>query len=158
MTRPKEPTDRKVVCRNKKALHDYAIEERFEAGLVLQGSEVKSLREGRGDLKDAYALIERGEGWLVNFSISPWPGAAHFNHRPERRRKLLLHKRQILRLEVKLLLHGYTLVALSVYFTDRNVAKVELGLGKGKRQYDKRQAIREREEQRAAQRGDNLAR
>lgn len=152
MARPKEPASRKVVHRNKKALHDYFIEDRVEAGLVLLGTEVKSLREGRVSLKDSYATIEDGEAYILNMHISEWPGATHFNHEPDRRRKLLLRARQIHRLGIQIHQRGYTLVALSVYFNEKNRAKIELGLARGKRQYDKRQTIREREEKREADR------
>jgi SsrA-binding protein len=152
MKKTEEESGRQVVCRNKRALHDYFIEDRVEAGLVLRGTEVKSLRDGRVDLKDAYAVIEKREVFLVNLNISPWPGASHFNHSPERRRKLLLHRHQIERLSIKIDQRGYTLIPLSIYFTEKNFAKVELGLAKGKRQYDKRVAIRERDERRAGER------
>lgn len=148
-TRPKEP---KVVCRNKKAFHDYFIEDRVEAGLVLVGSEVKSLREGRADLKDAHGVIEKGEAFLVNLRISEWTTGSVFNHRPERRRKLLLHRREIHRLQIQIEQRGYTLIPLAIYFNEKNRAKVELALARGKRKYDKREAIRERDERRAAER------
>jgi SsrA-binding protein len=152
MPRRQEDPDRLIVCRNRRALHDYFVEDRIEAGLVLVGTEVKSLRERRADIKDAYAVIERGEGWLLNLSISPWPGSKYFNHHPERRRKLLLKRRELARLAIALKQRGYTLVALEVYFNPRNRAKVLLGLARGKRKYDKRETIREREEERAARR------
>ena len=145
MARSKESAGRKVIFRNKKAFHDYFIEDRVEAGLVLLGTEVKSLREGRVSLNDAYATIEDGEAYILNMHISEWPGATHFNHEPDRRRKLLLRAQQIHQ-------RGYTLVALSIYFNEKNRAKIELGLARGKRQYDKRQTIREREEKREADR------
>lgn len=122
--------------------------------MVLRGTEVKSLRDGRAALKDAYAVIEGGEVFLINMHIAAWPGAAGFNHEPERKRKLLLHEAEIHRLAIRTTQRGYTLVPLSVYFNERNRAKVELGLARGKRKVDKREAIREREERRAAQRGD----
>lgn len=152
MARAREPAGRKVVCRNKKALHDYFIEDRLEAGLVLVGSEVKSLREGKASLKDAYATVEDGEARLLNMHIPEWPQAAQFNHQPERPRKLLLHAQQIRRLGVQIHQRGYTLVALSVYFNEKNRAKIELGLARGKRKVDKRETIREREELRSADR------
>jgi SsrA-binding protein len=127
---------RTVVCRNRRAQHDYFILERLEAGLVLQGSEVKSLRDGRANLADAYAVIERGEAYLVNLHISP----------------LLLHAKQISKLQLKIDQRGLALVALSIYFNESNRAKVELGLVRGKKKYDKRETIRQRDEQRAAQR------
>jgi SsrA-binding protein len=152
MARPKEPAGRKVIHRNKKAFHDYFIEDRIEAGLVLVGTEVKSLREGRVSLQDAYAAIEDGEVHILNMHISEWPQATHFNHQPDRPRKLLLHAQQIRRLGIQIHQRGYTLVALSVYFTEKNRAKIELGLARGKRKHDKREAIRERDEKREADR------
>ena len=152
MARSKESAGRKVIFRNKKAFHDYFIEDRVEAGLVLLGTEVKSLREGRVSLNDAYATIEDGEAYILNMHISEWPGATHFNHEPDRRRKLLLRAQQIHRLGIQIHQRGYTLVALSIYFNEKNRAKIELGLARGKRQYDKRQTIREREEKREADR------
>jgi len=149
MGRAKEPEGRKYVCRNRKAFHDFFIEDRIEAGLVLQGSEVKSLRDGRANLKDAYAVIENGEAYLLNMHISEWPQATYLNHEPERRRKLLLHARQIQRLGIQTRQRGYTLVALSVYFSETNRAKVELGLARGKRKYDKRESIREKDQRRS---------
>ena len=151
----KEEDGRKTVCRNKRAWHDYQIEDRFEAGLVLVGTEVKSLRDGRASIKEAYATIENGEAYLINARISEWPNAAWFNHEPERKRKLLLHTQQIRRLRIQIEQRGYTLVALALYFNVRNRAKVELGLARGKRQVDKRDAIRERDQDRAAEREMN---
>ena len=151
MPRAKE-NEIRAVCRNKSAFHDYFIEERFEAGLVLVGSEVKSLREGRADLKDAYGLIEGGEAFLVHMRISEWTGGTYFNHKPERRRKLLLHRKQIQKLKILIDQRGYALIPLRVYFNEKNRAKVELAVARGKRKYDKREAIRERDERRAAQR------
>jgi SsrA-binding protein len=152
MARPKEPAGRKVIYRNKKAFHDYFIEDRIEAGLVLVGTEVKSLREGRVSLQDAYAAIEDGEAHILNMHISEWPMATHFNHEPDRPRKLLLHAQQIRRLGIQIHQRGYTLVALSIYFTEKNRAKIELGLARGKRKHDKRETIRERDEKREADR------
>ncbi|HOX46110.1 MAG TPA: SsrA-binding protein SmpB [Myxococcota bacterium] len=143
---------RKVVCRNRKAAHDYFIEERLEAGLVLTGSEVKSLREGKASLQEAFAVLERGEAWLLGVHIQEWVNAKFFGHAPTRKRKLLLHKRQLRKLQGQMQEKGYTLVALSIYFNERNRAKVELGLARGKRQFDKRATIREREQRREAER------
>ena len=151
-TMKRDDQTRTIVCRNRRALHDYFILERVEAGLVLQGSEVKSLRDGRANLADAYAVIETGEAYLVNLHIAPWPNAPYFNHNPLRKRKLLLHAKQISKLQLKIDQRGLVLVALSIYFNERNRAKVELGLARGKRKYDKRESIRQRDEQRAAQR------
>lgn len=145
------PTKEKVVCVNRRARHDYVIEETHEAGLVLTGSEVKSLREGRANLKDSYARVDRGEAFLLNAHISHYPAAHHFNHDPTRTRKLLMHKREILRLMGKVQEKGLTLVPLRLYFKDGH-AKVELALARGKKLYDKRSAIREREVHREMER------
>ena len=137
----------KFVTRNRRARHDYEITETVEAGLVLEGSEVKSLRAGNANLKDAYANFSGGEAWLENAYIAPYQFARDGGHRPERRRKLLLHRREIDRIARKLAEKGLTLVPLSIYFKDGR-AKVELGLGRGKRQYDKRQTIKKRTQER----------
>ncbi|MGD8328590.1 MAG: SsrA-binding protein SmpB [Acidobacteriota bacterium] len=132
----------KVVTVNRKARHDYEIIEKYEAGLVLTGSEVKSLREGRANLKDSYAAIEGNRVMLHNCHISHYQPAGPFNqHEPERPRPLLLHRREINKLRGKVVERGFTLVPLRIYFRD-GWAKVELGLGKGKRAYDKREAKR----------------
>jgi SsrA-binding protein len=136
---------------NRKAYHDYAIEDTVEAGLVLIGSEIKSIRAGRVNLRDGYALIERGEAWLLNVHIAPYDPASHFGHAPRRRRKLLLHKRQIARLGAQVQERGYTLVPLRLYLRN-NLAKVELALARGKRQYDKRAAIAKRDDERRMRR------
>jgi len=140
----KEPSDIKIVAKNKKALHEHHIEEKVEAGIQLMGSEVKSLRDGRGALSDSYAIIKEGELWLIGAHIAQYPPASFLNHEPKRTRKLLLHRREITKLWTKLRQKGYTLVPLALYFR-RGRAKVELGLARGKRKYDKRVAIRERE-------------
>jgi len=137
---------KKIICVNKRARFDYAIDEVFEAGLVLQGTEVKSLRAGRATLKDAYAEA-RGEMFLLHAHINQYEQANRFNHEPERPRKLLLHKREIHRLAGKTQERGLTLIPTRMYFS-RGKAKVELGLGKGKRQYDKRQDMKRRDAQR----------
>ncbi|MBI4518998.1 MAG: SsrA-binding protein SmpB [Deltaproteobacteria bacterium] len=141
----------KIIAVNRKARHDYFIEESCEAGLVLTGSEVKSLRAGKANLKDSYARIERGEAWLVNAHISEYNPSAQFGHEPTRRRKLLLHAREIDRLTGKTKERGLTLVPLRLYFKNGR-AKVELGLGRGKKQYDKRESIKERETRREVDR------
>ncbi|MBB5633921.1 SsrA-binding protein [Cryobacterium mesophilum] len=141
----------KVVATNRKARHDYAIEDTYEAGLVLTGSEVKSLREGRASLVDGYAFIDRGEAWLDAVHIPEYVGGTWNNHAPRRKRKLLLHKAQILKIHNKVKEGGYTLVPLRLYFSDGR-AKVELAVAKGKREYDKRQTLRERQDNREAQR------
>lgn len=137
----------KIVAVNRKARHDYHIEETYEAGLVLTGSEIKAIRAGRVNLRDAYAVIRDGEAWLLNMHIGPWEQAGQQGHEPRRNRKLLLHKHQISRLADKVQAKGYTLVPLKLYLRD-GWAKVELAVAKGKRQYDKREAIAEREAQR----------
>jgi SsrA-binding protein len=139
------------VATTRKARHDYAIEDTYEAGLVLTGSEVKSLREGRASLVDGYAFIDGGEAWLDAVHIPEYVGGTWNNHAPRRKRKLLLHKAQILKIHNKVKEGGYTLVPLRLYFSDGR-AKVELAVAKGKREYDKRQALRERQDNREAQR------
>jgi len=135
---------KKIVCRNKKAVFDYFIEEVFEAGLVLLGPEVKSLRDGRASLTDSYARVRNGELFLYNLHISPYPFAHHLELDPTRKRKLLMNKREIKRLIGKTEVRGYSLVPLKVYFS-QGWAKVELALAKGKRKVDKRRAIREKD-------------
>ena len=130
----------KVVCRNKRAHIHYEIAERFEAGIALVGSEVKSLRTGHADLVDAYARIERGELLLVGANIPVYQNAGSFGHSPRRTRKLLVHKAQIRKLQGKLTERGFTLVPLSIYWKGAH-AKIELGLGKGKRHEDRRAAL-----------------
>jgi SsrA-binding protein len=141
----------KVVCVNRKARHDYSIIETYEAGLVLQGSEVKSLREGRANLKDSYARILKGEAFLLNTHISPYSAASQFNHDPNRTRKLLLHKNELRRLTGKVKERGLTLIPLRLYFKSGR-AKVELGLAQGKRLYDKRETLRKKAAQRELER------
>jgi SsrA-binding protein len=141
----------KVVATNRKARHDYTIEDTYEAGLVLTGTEVKSLREGRASLVDGYAFIEFGEAWLDAVHIPEYNQGTWTNHPPRRKRKLLLHKAQILKNQNKTKEGGYTIVPLSIYFSDGR-AKVEIAVAKGKREYDKRQALRERQDNREAQR------
>ena len=145
------PVKEKTICVNRKARHDYIIEETYEAGLVLTGSEVKSLREGRANLKDSYSRVDRGEAFLLNTHISHYHAAHHFNHDPTRTRKLLMHKREILRLMGKVQEKGLTLVPLRLYFKNGH-AKVELALARGKKLYDKRSTIREREVRREMER------
>lgn len=137
----------KIVCTNRKARHDYFIEEVQEAGMVLVGTEVKSLREGRANLKDSYATIKDDEVFLFNCHISPFSQANRFNHEPLRIRKLLLKKKEIKKLAVKIQQRGYTLIPLKIYFKGKH-AKLELGLGRGKRKYDKRAALKEAEDKR----------
>lgn len=141
----------KVITTNRKARHDYHIEDTFEAGLVLTGSEIKSIRAGQVNLRDAYAAVRDGELWLINAHIAPYQQASYENHEPRRDRKLLMHRREINRLTGKLQERGFTLVALSIYLKAGR-AKVELGLARGKRLHDKREALRERADRRQIER------
>ena len=141
----------KIIAENRKARHDYHIDEEFEAGMVLKGTEVKSLRQGRAILKDAYARIKNGEVFIHQMHISPYPFAYYDNHDPLRPRKLLLHKREIKRLYGKVNEKGLTLIPLKMYFKNGK-AKISIALARGKRQYDKRDSIRRREEQREMER------
>jgi SsrA-binding protein len=142
---------RKVVATHRRARFEYEILDTFEAGLVLLGPEVKSLRAGKANLADSYATIRRGEAWLVNVHISPYAQAGRDNPDPRRERKLLLHRAEIARLEGRVAEKGLTLVPLEIYFKDGR-AKVRLGLARGKRQHDKREAIRRREQDREIRR------
>jgi SsrA-binding protein len=137
----------KLVTKNRKAFHDYEIIERHEAGMVLVGTEVKSLRDGRCNLKDSYARVDGGELILHGTHISPYEPGNRNNHEPERPRKLLMHKREIYKLAAEVGRKGMTLVPLSVYFKSGR-AKVEIGLAKGKAEYDKRDTLKQREESR----------
>ena len=141
-----------VRIRNKKAYYNYELIEKIEAGIVLLGTEVKSLRQGQGDLDGAYARVQGNECWLIACKIALYPQAAGNNHEPLRKRKLLLHKRQITKIKIKLEQRGFTLVPLRIYFNDRGLAKVELALATGKRQYDKRQKIQKRQHEKDAAR------
>jgi SsrA-binding protein len=147
---PKE-LGRKVVATNRKARHDYHIDAVLEAGLVLTGSEVKSLREGRASLVDGYATISGDEAWLEGVHIPEYLQATWTNHEPRRKRKLLLHREEIVKLANETRERGHTLVPLSLYFKDGR-AKVELAVARGKRDYDKRQSLRERQDRREADR------
>jgi SsrA-binding protein len=138
----------KTVAQNRKARHDYIIEDTLEAGIVLTGTEIKSVREGHVNLQDAYARIDRGEAWLVGAHVAPWSGGNRLNHEPRRDRKLLLHRTQIDQLVGRTRAKGLTLVPLSVYFNDRGRAKVELGLARGKKSFDHRRDIAERDARR----------
>ena len=140
-----------VVCVNRQARHNYFIDETYEAGLVLLGSEVKSLRDGKANLVDSYARIQKGEAFLVNFHISPYAAANQFNHETKRTRKLLLHAREIERLTGKTKERGLTLIPLKIYFKNGR-AKVELGLARGKKLYDKRETLRRKVAQREVER------
>lgn len=143
---------RRPVAQNRKAFHDYAIEDKLEAGIVLAGTEVKSLREGRANLGDAYAGEMQGELYLFNAYIPEYRQASRFNHETRRPRKLLVHRRERNKLLGAVQREGYTLVPLAIYFNPRGKAKVELGLGRGKKSFDKRAAIKDRDWQRQKER------
>lgn len=148
---------RKVIATNRRARHDYAISDTYEAGLVLTGTEVKSLRAGKANLTDAYAEVRDGEVWLVNLHIPEYDQGTWTNHEPRRTRKLLLHAHEINRLIGKTKQSGLTLVPMQMYFKDGK-AKVEIGLGRGKKAYDKRQDLAAREAKRDADRAIAAAR
>lgn len=141
----------KVVARNKKARHDYTIEETYEAGIVLTGTEIKSVRAGKANLQDSYARIKDGEVFLLNLHISPFEQGNRFNHDPTRTRKLLLHKDEIRKLIGKTKLKGYSLIPLDLHLRN-GFCKVELALAKGKKLYDKRQDMAKRDAQREMER------
>lgn len=147
----KEKKGIKSVAQNRKARHDYFIEERLEAGMVLQGTEVKALREGRVNIKDGYAKIKNGEVFLLDVHISPYAFGNRFNHDPLRPRKLLLHNREIHRLMGKVKEKGFSLIPLNIYFVCGR-AKVELALAKGKKLYDKRESLKRKDLEREVER------
>jgi SsrA-binding protein len=138
----------KTIALNRRARHEFSIEDSIEAGIALSGTEIKSIRAGKVSLADAYARIERGEAWLVGAHIAPWEGGNRFNHEPKRDRKLLLHRAQIDQLLGKTKAKGLTLIPLKLYITERGKAKLELGLGKGKQLYDRRRDIAARDAKR----------
>ncbi|NWG03614.1 MAG: SsrA-binding protein SmpB [Syntrophaceae bacterium] len=142
----------KLICQNRKAWHHYFIEDKYEAGICLLGTEVKSLREGRANLSDSYGKIRNGEVFLVDAHISPYTHGNRLNHDPLRTRKLLLHKREIRRLIGKVQEKGFTLIPLRLYFSDGK-AKVELGLAKGKKLFDKRESLKRKTIEREMERG-----
>ena len=144
MAKPDENPEHQSIAKNRRARHDYSILDTYEAGLVLTGSEVKSLRDGKANLSDAYGIVRNGEIFLLNLHISPYERASYNNHEPTRTRKLLLHKREIRRLIGAVERQGLTLVPLELYFK-RGVAKVAMALGKGKKQHDKRDAEKQRD-------------
>lgn len=141
----------KTISLNRKAYQDYHIEDSVEAGLVLTGTEIKSIRAGRVNLRDAYARAEDGELWLLNVHIAQYPGGNRYNHEPKRQRKVLLHREQIAELTAAVTRKGLTLVPLKLYLKN-GIAKVELGIARGKKQYDKREALALRDAQRQIQR------
>jgi SsrA-binding protein len=151
--KPKE----KFVCQNRKARYEYFIESTLEAGLELKGTEVKSLRQGKGSIVEAYAQIKRGEAWIMQFHINPYEQGNQFNVDPVRPRRMLLHRREIEKLSEAVSRKGYTLVPLRVYFA-RGHAKVQIGLAKGKRQYDKRETLKKQDQKREMDRQLKLQR
>jgi SsrA-binding protein len=142
----------KTIALNRRARHEYSIDDSLEAGIVLSGTEIKSIRAGKINLADAYARIDKGEAWLVGAHIAPWDGGNRMNHEPKRDRKLLLHRNQIDQLLGRTKAKGLTLIPLKIYITDRGKAKLELGLGKGKQQYDRRREIAARDSRRDIER------
>jgi SsrA-binding protein len=153
-TSPKAPESEaafKVISVNRQAYHDYTVERTIEAGISLVGTEIKSIRDGKANLRSSYALIRKGEVWLENAHIATYDFGNRFNHEPLRRRKLLLHKREIAQLEAKVATKGLTLIPLKLYLK-RGKAKIELGLCRGKKLYDKRESIAERDVKREMER------
>jgi len=143
-----EHEQKNIRISNRKARHEYQIMETWEAGIALKGTEVKSLRNGKGNLNDSFAIIEQREVFLQNFHISPYDQGNRFNHDPVRPKKLLLHVREILKLHQKVNQKGFTLIPLQLYFNNRGKAKVEIALAKGKQFFDKREDIKKRTEER----------
>jgi SsrA-binding protein len=142
----------KVIAKNKKAFHDYEIEETFEAGLVLTGTEVRSLRDNSCQLTECFVLVRGSEAWLHGVHIKPYQHGTYNNVDPDRKRKLLLHKNQIRYLGQKSQVKGYAIVPLKLYFSGRNIAKVEIGIARGRKNYDKRAVMAERDTNREIQR------
>lgn len=138
--------------KNRKAEHEYFIIQTLEAGIVLRGTEIKSIRAGHVNFKDSYAKVENGECWLLNMHISPWEKAFYFNHEPERKRKLLLNKSEIKRLKTKVDEQGMTLVPLELYISETGLCKVKLALAKGKHSYDKRETLQKKDLERERER------
>lgn len=148
-------SEERIAISNRKARFEYEILDTFEAGIVLVGSEVKSLRQGKANLQDSYALVKNGEVWLLNMHINPYEQANQFNHDPLRTRKLLLNKSEIAKLQIKTNEKGLTLIPLKLYFS-KGIAKVELGIGKGKKLHDKRESVKERDVTREMQRAKHV--
>jgi SsrA-binding protein len=142
----------KTVAQNRRARHEYSIEDSFEAGIVLTGTEIKSVRAGKVSLAEAYARIDGGEAWLIGANIAPWETGNRYNHEPKRPRKLLLHRDQILGLALQTKAKGLTLIPLKMYITGRGRAKLEIGLGRGKQRHDRRRDIAERDSRREVER------
>ena len=150
--RPDEFDKRKVVAENRRARFDYFVEDRFEAGIALVGTEVKALRQGEGSIAESYATVDGDEIWLINSHIPEYSHGNRLNHEPRRQRKLLLSKRQIAKINGAITRQGLTLVPLSIYFNGRGRAKVELALARGKKVHDKRETVKERDWKREQQR------
>jgi SsrA-binding protein len=144
--------EEKTVAQNRKARHEYSIEDSFEAGIALTGTEIKSVRAGKVSLAESYARIDDGEAWLVGANISPWDTGNRYNHEPKRPRKLLVHRAQIVALLTRTKAKGLTLVPLKMYITARGRAKLEIGLAKGKQQHDRRHDIAARDARRDMER------
>ena len=138
----------KSISKNRKAFHEYYVEEKWEAGIVLRGSEVKCLRMGHGSLQESYAMVRNNEAWIVNMYIPHLKQASYMNHGERRERKLLLNKNEIKRLDVATRQKGYTLVPLEIYFNDNNIIKIEVALAKGKANHDKRDATKQKDAKR----------
>ena len=143
--KPAKTPDRKIVATNRKARHEYEFVETFEAGIALQGSEVKSVRAGKVSLAEAFGRVTDGEVWLIGMHIAEYDEASHFNHDPLRKRKLLLQKGEIRKITRKVKLSGHTLIPVDLYFNDRGYAKITLALAKGKRTHDRRESIKKRD-------------
>lgn len=148
----KKGDKRKIIAENRRARRDYFIEDAIEAGIMLTGTEVKALREGKANISESYASPEDGAIWLINANIPEYSAGNRENHAPKRRRKLLLHKREIARLTQAVERKGYTLTPLKLYFTERGLVKLELGLGHGKKLHDKRDTVKDRDWSRQKQR------
>ncbi len=138
--------------KNRSAYFEYFIDNKFDAGIILTGTEVKSLREGKANFNDSYCLVNKGEVWIRNFHISEYSHGSANNHDPLRERKLLLQKKEIQKIESKLKEKGYTLIPLRLFFSEKGLAKMEIGLGKGKKLYDKRDTIKQRDSEREMKR------
>jgi SsrA-binding protein len=131
--------------KNRRALHEYYVIQKYEAGIALKGTEIKSIRGGMVNFKDAFAKIEKGECWLCNLHISPWEKASYFNHDAERPRKLLMHKNEINRLKAKVDEQGMTLIPLEIFINEKGLCKISLALAKGKKFYDKRESLQQKD-------------
>lgn len=140
--------------KNRKALHEYFVIQKFEAGIALVGTEIKSIRAGKLNFKDSYAKVDKGECWLMTLHISPWEKASFFNHQAERPRRLLLHKNEINRLKSKVEEQGMTLIPLEIYINEQGFCKVSLALAKGKKLYDKRESLQKKDMERDRARDD----